>query len=445
VLGGLVGGFVVVGVTLVLKLGMELVAGQATWVLLVVPLVGLALSGLVLEGLGRRDPRLPPRQTPPAGRGRAHAFRTFPPGAAPADITGDVIDSAGEEERFPWRLAPIRAVAVLATVGLGGPMGTEAPAAYFGVAAGAWLGDRRRPSWRRLLRPAALGGGAAGVSALMGIPLMGSAYMLELGYRHGAPLSVERIVAALIGGVIGWGIDVVFGLQLIRLIAPDVAPRGALQAVITVIFIGALSGGITGLAGAAIARAKKWKASIGVRLALGASAAGLAAAALVFLAVPSAAVGPGGGAILWAESHPEALPRTLLAVAVLRAIATTGAAAAGGCGGIFIPFLAVGDIAGRVFAPGLGIGQDLAGAAGAAAGIAGGYRLPFTATTMILGLGGPKTASLTCLVTVAVAYLAGSGVQAGLGKLGELAALRRSRVEPGSEPRSDRHPEAGAR
>ena len=71
-------------------------------------------------------------------------------------------------------------------------MGTEAPAAYFGVAAGACLGDRGR-WWRRLLRPAALGGGAAGVAALMGIPLVGTAYMLELGRRHSAPLSAERV------------------------------------------------------------------------------------------------------------------------------------------------------------------------------------------------------------------------------------------------------------
>jgi len=99
----------------------------------------------------------------------------------------------------------------------------------------------------------------------------------------------------------------------------------------------------------------------------------------------------------------------LLAVALLRATATTAAVAAGGCGGVFVPFLAIGDIAGRVFAPGLEVGNDLAGAAGAAGGIAGGYRLPFTAIAMVLGVGGPRLATLTCLVTVVVASLAGAG------------------------------------
>ena len=121
-----------------------------------------------------------------------------------------------------------------------------------------------------------------------------------------------------------------------------------------------------------------------MRLALGGLAAGVTAVALAIIAAPSAAVGPGGGAILWAE-NTNALPMALLAVALLRAAATTAAVAAGGCGGVFVPFLAIGDLAGRVFAPGLGVGNDLAGSSGAAAGIAGGYRLPFTAVAMVLG------------------------------------------------------------
>ena len=408
--GGLAGGAFVVVVTLALKTMLEFVSSRVTWVLIVVPLIGLALTVLVLQVFGHREtaqsdgPRVtPPRGSPP----RAQNWRTFPPGAIQADITGDVVDSAGEEERFPWRLTPIRTLAIFATVGLGAGMGTEAPAAYFGVAAGAFLGDRGR-WWRRFLRPAALGGGAAGVAALMGIPLVGTAYMLELGRRHKAPLSAERVTAALVGGFVGWGIDVLFGLSLIRLVVPKEPPLNFSQAAMTALFIGALSGALTSLAASAIYRAKDWQASPGVRLAWGALAAGVTAVTLTMIAAPSAAVGPGGGAILWAESA-NALPLTLLAVALLRAVATTAAVAAGGCGGVFVPFLAIGDLGGRVFAPGLGVGDDLAGAAGAAAGISGGYHLPFTAIAMVLGVGGPHLATLTCLATVVTASLAGSG------------------------------------
>ena len=156
----------------------------------------------------------------------------------------------------------------------------------------------------------------------------------------------------------------------------------------------------------------------------------MAAAATVVAAIatPSAAVGPGGGAAAWADTT-DAAALTLLAVALLRAAATTAAVAAGGCGGVFVPFLAIGDISGRAFAPTFGLPSDLAGAAGAAGGIAGGYRLPFTAAALVLGLGGPSTATVTCLATVGVATIAGLGAGLALDRLTSLrsvVAARRS-------------------
>jgi len=414
VLGALVGGFLVVGVTLVLKAGMDLASRENTLYVVVVPLLGLTLATVVLHVLGRGGG---------AEAQRAHPWRTFPPDAVRADISGDVIECEGVEERFPWRLAPIRVLAIIATVGSGGAMGTEAPAAYLGVAAGACLGDRGG-SWRRLLRPAALAGGAAGVSALMATPLVGPVFMLELGLRRRAAVNVERSAAALIGGFIGWAITAFFHMQFISLIVPKEPPQSFTQAAVTALLIGALAGGISSLAGIAVTQAKKWKASPAVRLAIGGAAIVAIALILARIATPTAAVGPGGGAILWAENTP-ALPSTLLAVCALRACATTAAVAAGGCGGVFVPFLAVGDIAGRVFAPGLEVGSDLAGAAGAAGGIAGGYRLPITALVMVLSVGGPRLATLTCLATVGVAFAAGVGAEAMLSRLKGLLFARR--------------------
>jgi H+/Cl- antiporter ClcA len=401
----------VVVVTLVLKAALNFVSNQVTWLLLTLPLVGLALTVLVLQVFCRRedDPKALAMARARRARSPWNAWTTFPRGAIQADITGDVVASAGEEEHFPWRLAPVHLVAIFCTVGFGGAMGTEAPAAYLGVAAGASLVDRGR-WWRRLIRPAALAGGAAGVAALMGIWLVGTAYLLELGRRHDAPMSAERVIAALIGGFVGWMINVAFHLKLIRLVVPKQPPDNLPHAVITVLCIGTLAGVITSLSAWAVYRAKKWKASKGIRLAVGALAAGITAVALMIIANPSVAVGPGGNAINWAEST-NAMPSTLLAVALLRASATTSAVAAGGCGGVFVPFLAVGDLAGRVFAPGLGLGHDLAGSSGAAAGIAGGYHLPFTAVAMVLGVGGPHLATLTSLATVVVAYFAGASAE----------------------------------
>jgi len=415
-LGGLAGAVLVIGVTEVLKAMLALVSRQNTWVLIVVPLLGLGVSVLVLYGFGlsgAAQTGLPQAATPPQRSRWARTWRAFPPGLARSDITADLVTFAGEENRFPWRLAPIRLVAIAATVGLGAPMGTEAPAAYLGVAVGAALGDRGC-WWRRLLRPAAVAGGAAGVAALMGIAPVGTAFILEMGRRRNAPLSAGRVTAALVGGIVGWLMNVALGVDLIRLVVPKENPHSFAQAVIAALFIGVLSGSITSLTGAAIYRAKAWEANPRTRLALGGLALGIAAVTLVLIAGPSAAVGPGGGAIIWVENtHPAV--HTVLAVALLRAVATTAAGATGGCGGVFVPFLAVGDLAGRVFAPGLGLSGDLAGSAGAASGIAGGYRLPFTAVALVLGQGGPHLATLTCLAAVAVATLAGAGARSALG------------------------------
>jgi H+/Cl- antiporter ClcA len=394
VLGGLLAAALVIGFTEILKAMLAVVSRQYTWVLILMPLVGLTLSVLVLYGFGLSG------ETESFERPRwARPWRTFAPRTSRSDLTGDMVGFAGEEESFPWRLAPIRMLAMLTTVGFGAAMGTEAPAAYIGVATGTALGHR----WLRpLLRPAAVGGGAAGVAALIGIPLLGTAYILELGRRHHAPLNAERVTAALAGGFVGWFLHVALNVDLLRLVVPHEPPHTFYQAIVTAVLIGVLSGTITALSGAAIYRAKFFPVHPFIRLAVSGLVLAVAAMILARIAAPSAAVGPGGGAIRWVESTP-ASALTVFAVDILRAIATTSAAAAGGCGGLFVPFLAIGDLGGRVFAPSLGVPNDLAGAAGAAGGISGGYHLPFTAVAMVLGQGGPHLAMLTCLATVAVA------------------------------------------
>jgi H+/Cl- antiporter ClcA len=406
-LGGLAGAATAVLVTGLIKRMLGVVSSHGIWGLVAWPLGGLALAVLILRSYhhGEALQTVAPERRAPGARRRWSLNWQNPRDVIRADLTADVLATAGEEERFPWRLAPVRAVAIIATVGLGAPMGTESPSAHLGVAAGAALGDRGR-RWRRLARPAAVGGGAAGVSALIGIPLVGAAFMLELGRRRGVAISLERFIAAAMGGLVGWAINVGFGLDLIRLNVPEIAPGDLLTALDTALVAGASAGAITSLTGMAIYRARAWQDVPIVRLVAGGLLVVATTIAVAALATPAAAVGPGAGAAAWAASADVAAP-TLLAVAVLHAAGTTAAVAAGGCGGVFVPFLAIGDLAGRAFAPAFGVPGDLAGAAGAAGGIAGGYRLPFTAAMLVLGLGGPRGATITCLATVGVATLAG--------------------------------------
>ncbi|MBM5818356.1 MAG: chloride channel core, partial [Cyanobacteria bacterium K_Offshore_surface_m2_239] len=235
---------------------------------------------------------------------------------------------------------------------------------------------------------------------------VGSLFMLELSKRRQVPLTLERAAAMAMGGLIGWGVNATFGLNLIRLVVPRVAADGLSRALLASLLIGVIAGGLTALTGEAIYWARGWRQRPLVRLALGGAALLGVVALIGELATPAAAFGPGGAAIAWAQTQ-AASPARLLQVALLRAAATTAAVVAGGCGGVFVPFLAIGDLSGRVFAEPFGLPGDLAGAAGAAAGIAGGYRLPLTAIAMVLGVGGPEGAQLTCLSTVVVAALTG--------------------------------------
>lgn len=407
-LGGLVGCLAAVFLTEWIKLLLTTVSELGTLRLLLLPLLGVSLAVLILFGLGRGQPvqTVAPHQgASPSRWGSLINWYSFPRDIARADLTGDVVRASGVEERFPWHLAPLRALAILSTVGLGAPMGTESPAAHIGVATGAWLGSAF-PSLRPLVRPLAIGGGAAAVSALMGIPLVGSFFMFELSQRRKVPTTPERVAAMLAGGLVGWRINLAFHLQLIRLIVPSPDPTNLWNGVAAALFIGAISGSITALTGEAIYWARGWQKRPAIRLLIGGFAMLLLAMLIGWIATPAAAFGPGGAAIVWAETM-ETTPYHLLAVALLRAMATTAAVLAGGCGGVFVPFLAIGDLSGRVFATALGIEGNLAGSAGSAAAIAGGYRLPLTAAAMVLGVGGSQGAQLTCLATVMVGALTG--------------------------------------
>ena len=408
-LGGLIGCLAAVALTELIKLSLAASAGLGPAALRLLPLLGVGLAVLILYGLGRGQSvqTIAPRQMlrPGVTPGSLAAWYSFPHDIARADLTGDVVNASGLEERFPWNLAPLRALAILATVGLGAPMGTESPAAHIGVATGSWLGSSV-PALRALARPLAIGGGAASVSALIGIPLVGSFFMAELAARRQIPLSAPRAAAMLAGGLSGWAVNAAFQLDLIRLVVPKLPPGGFLAALQATLCIGVLAGSLTALTGEAIYWARGWRDRPLMRLLIGGATLLVLALLIGVLATPAAAFGPGGAAIVWAETTSPA-PLRLLALALLRAAATTAAVLAGGCGGVFVPFLAIGDLCGRVFAAPFGIAADLAGAAGAAAGIAGGYRLPFTAMAMVLGVGGPEGAQFTSMATVMVAALSG--------------------------------------
>jgi hypothetical protein len=84
------------------------------------------------------------------------------------------------------------------------------------------------------------------------------------------------------------------GVDLLRLVVPKEPPHSFYQAMITALLIGALSGTITAISGAAIYQAKAFMVHPIVRLTLSGLVLGVAAVILAKIAAPSAAVARAG-------------------------------------------------------------------------------------------------------------------------------------------------------
>ena len=116
-----------------------------------------------------------------------------------------------------------------------------------------------RSALRSTIATAALGGLVGGSLAAA----------LELGRRHHAPLNADRVTAALVGGFVGWLLHVALRVDLLRLVVPSEPPHSFLQAMMTALVIGALSGTITAISGAEIYRAKTYTVHPILRLTVG--------------------------------------------------------------------------------------------------------------------------------------------------------------------------------
>ena len=113
--GGLAGASTAVVATELIKRILAVVSGQQGWWLIVAPLAGLAVAVAVLQSYrqGQALQTMAPEPVHRPARRRWGLNWRDPRDVIRADLTADVLATVGEEERFPWRLAPIRAVAIL--------------------------------------------------------------------------------------------------------------------------------------------------------------------------------------------------------------------------------------------------------------------------------------------------------------------------------------------
>jgi CIC family chloride channel protein len=298
-----------------------------------------------------------------------------------------------------------RTLAGLATLGSGGPMGLEGPSLYADAVAGSNL-QRQLPRMfrnadRRVLLVA---GAAAGVAAIFKAPSTGAVFALEVPYQD--DLARNMLLPALVSSAAGYLVFV--GINGTTPLFPI---EGSVDLAMRDLFGAAVLGVLAGLGARAFAwllrRAKSVAAGthpVLIALAGGATVAVLYAMGRVATG-ESLVVGPGYQVIVWA-SQPGRSLWILVTILALRCLATSAAVAGGGVGGLFIPLVVAGALAGATIGGAVNRGDlELFIVVGVAAFLGAGYRVPLAAVMFVAETTGRASFIVPALLAAVAAEL----------------------------------------
>ena len=368
---------------------LERVLHRPLWQIAIAPGVGLLLASLILRYPGRR--MLP--------------------------STSDEFNRAFHDRnpRLPLRDLPIKLLAGISTIGLGGALGLEGPSIYAGSTLGLGLRDRFRRWLRREdVKILLTAGAAAGVAAVFKAPATGVLFALEAPYRD--DVNRRALLPSLLASATSYvayinliGHDAVIpflndpenriGLNVKQLALRadtevvwfDAADLASLFTAVEVgdVFGALLLGIFAGLGGRSMAWLVRWAKTqsktdsfVSRVLISGASLAGLAFVADVAFGSPLT-IGPGFEAMEWVvrPDHGLGLIGLLFGMRIAATIVTL---AGGGVGGLFIPLAVQGVIIGQF--TGIMLESDRPGlypTLGLAAFLGAGYRAPISAVMFV--------------------------------------------------------------
>jgi len=282
-------------------------------------------------------------------------------------------------------LAPVpgRLAASIATLGAGAAMGYEGPSIYLGAAVGAFM-------QRRFSRAVALTdtkallvcGAAAGVAAIFRAPATGMVFALEVPYRQ--DLARRMLLPAMFAAASSYVVmAAINGTRPLFPVAgsPPFDLRDLGGAALLGLLCGAGARGHTELL--RVAKDAAARVAVWIRIAL----AGSAAAALFVMGRAitgrSLAIGPGYDAIRW-SLEPHHAMAAILAIFLVRALATVVAVGGGGVGGLFIPLVVQGALLGSAMSTITGAStRTLFPLVGVAAFLGAGYRVPLAAVMFV--------------------------------------------------------------
>jgi chloride channel protein, CIC family len=354
--GALTGLGVALFETIVVEVIFDRLLDLPLWALAAMPTIGLVVAALSLHLLGPASP----------------------------GTTDDYLQAFHDPgHKLNLRHVPARMLAAIGTLGFGGAMGLEGPSLYLGAAIGSGVQARVHRLFRSVdHRVLMVAGAAAGVAAIFKAPATGAVFALEVPYQD--DFARKMLLPALVAAASGY-----LAFVAIHGTASLIPSRGS-PALSAADLIGSI---VLGLAGGLVARmfavllrrAKAITTSAGIWVRVAASGAALALIVWIgdLLAHEPVTIGVGYHTIAWAL-EPRRAVWILLAVLLLRCLATAATVSGGGVGGLFIPLVVTGALLGRAagaIVPGLD--EHLALIVGVAAVLGAGYRVPLAAVVFV--------------------------------------------------------------
>jgi CIC family chloride channel protein len=357
------------------------VLGASLWFTAVSPAIGLVIAAVILKLGG---------------------------GASPS--TSDEYLRAFHDPAY--RLRPgylvARIGAAIATLGMGGALGLEGPSLYGGSALGAMI-QRRLPSPFRGSdhRTLLVAGAAAGVAAIFKAPATGAIFALEVPYRD--DLARRMLLPALVASATGYLTFVTLS-DTTPLLAVSVFDIPSFE---MIDLLGALLVGATCAIGAR-AFAKLMRIAKGfslralpVRLVVSsASLVGLFFLSRELTGLPLS-LGAGYEVIRdWLFIERDLALWLLIAVFVIRCLASAMTTAGGGVGGVFIPLVVAGALVGRGVSTVVHPERfTLYTLLGIAAFLGAGYRVPLAAVMFVAETTGKPNFVVPALIAAVAAEL----------------------------------------
>ena len=344
---------------------------------LLLPAVGLAVSGLLLQFAARR-PEVHDTEAYIAGY---HGDREA--GSSPV----------------------VKVLAAVATIGSGGAAGLEGPAVHAGSAIGrkvqSFVPGIGPLGGKRLLAA----GAAAGVAAVFKTPLTGILFALEVPFKD--DVARGALIPSMLASVSSYLVAVSLSgpeplFPVVRQYSPDL--RTLLLSLALGLVVGLIARLFVRLLGFSVALSERLSPPLALRAAGGGLACGLFGMASLFVFGAPLALGSGYG-VIDATVSGSVVGIQSLWLFLLRSGAVLVTLASGAAGGSFFPLLSLGAAAGSILDPLVPESGSLFPLVGMAAFLSAGYGIPLTAAVFVAESTGVPGYVIPGLLGAAVAYV----------------------------------------